>query len=44
MFDIVTIYMNLAMDDENDAFCKAIGEDDRSYSSSLFREAERVLG
>lgn len=44
MFDIVTIYMNLAKDDENDVFCKAIGGDDRSYSGSLFLEAERVLG
>jgi ubiquitin conjugation factor E4 A len=42
--DIVTIYMNLAEDDEDDVFCKAVGEEDRSYSSSLFHEAERVLG
>ena len=41
--DIVTIYLNLAKDDENDVFCKAVGEDDRSYSISLFHEAERVL-
>ncbi|CAB3984152.1 Ubiquitin conjugation factor E4 A [Paramuricea clavata] len=44
VFDIVTIYTNLAQDDENDIFCKAVGEDDRSYSISLFHEAERVLG
>lgn len=44
MADIVTIYTNLAQDDEEDTFCKAVGQDDRSYYNTLFDEAEIVLG
>ncbi|XP_028402978.1 ubiquitin conjugation factor E4 A-like isoform X2 [Dendronephthya gigantea] len=43
VFDIASIYLNLAKGDVDEVFCKAVGADDRSYSKSLFHEAERVL-